>query len=76
MALTLSAPDTVLIESVADKSCERCAEYERRIEVLEQQLVAWEEWEEAAILYDTHNQIRLDTAMRRERCGLSSVPGG
>jgi len=44
--------------------------------VLEGQLAAWEEWEEAALLYDTRNQIRLDTATRRERCGLSPLPGG
>jgi hypothetical protein len=30
---------------------------------------------EAALLYDTRNQIRFDTATRRERFGLSPVPG-
>ena len=30
---------------------------------------------DAALLHDTRNQIQLDTATRRERCGLSPVPG-
>ncbi len=76
MTLTLNAPDAVLTNPVAGTGCARCAEYERRIEVLEKQLAAWEEWEEAALLYDTRNQIRFDTATRRERCRLSPVPGG
>ncbi|MDP9380513.1 MAG: hypothetical protein M3Q29_10270 [Chloroflexota bacterium] len=70
MTLTVDAP------SPTRTACPRCAEYERRITVLEGQLAAWEEWEELALLYDTRNQIRLDTATRRERCGLPPVPGG
>ncbi len=76
MTLTLKTPDAFLTEPVAGGGCARCVEYERRIEVLERQLAAWEEWEEAALLHDNRNQIRLDTATRRERCGLSLVPGG
>ena len=44
--------------------------------MLQRQLAAWEEWEEAALVYDTRNRIRLDTATRRERCRLSAVPVG
>ncbi len=76
MTFTLTPPDAVLTKPVAGTGCARCAEYERRIGVLEQQLAAWEEWEEAALLYDTRNQIGLDTATRRERCGLLPVRGG
>ena len=69
-------PDAVLTNPVAGTGCARCIEYERRIEVLEKQLAAWEEWEEAALLYDTRNKIRLGTATRRQRRGLPPVPGG
>ena len=75
MTLTIDAPNVVMTKLGAGTGCARCAEYERRIEVLERQLAAWEEWEESALLYDTRNQIRLDTATRRERCGLPPVSG-
>ena len=71
----MNAPYVVLTKPAAGGGCARCIEYERRIEVLQGQLAAWEEWEEAALLHDTRNQIQLDTATRRERCGLSPVPG-
>ena len=71
----MKAPDAVLTKPVAGGGCARCIEYERRIEVLQRQLAAWEEWEEAALLHDNHNEIRQDTATRQERCGLSPVPG-
>jgi hypothetical protein len=76
MTLTIDTPYAVLAEPVTGTGCARCIEYERRIAVLEEQLAAWEEWEESALLYDTRNKIRFDTATRRERCGLSPVPGG
>jgi hypothetical protein len=72
MTLATKAPDAVLTNPVAGTGCARCAEFE----VLEKQLAAWEQWEEAALLYDTRNQIRFDTATRRERCGLPPVPSG
>ena len=76
MTLATKAPDAVLTKPESRECCVQCAEYERRIELLQGQLAAWEEWEEAALLYDTRNRIRLDTATRRERCGLSPVPDG
>ncbi len=76
MTLATKAPDAVLTKPVAGTGCARCAEYERRIEVLEQQLAAWEEGEETAPLHDTRNKIRFDTATRQERCGFSPMPGG
>ena len=44
MTLTINTPDAILTKPVAGTGCAQCAEYERRIEVLEQQLAAWEEW--------------------------------
>ena len=76
MTLTIDAPDAAMTEPVAGVGCARCVEYERQIEVLREQLAAWEEWEEAALLHDNRNEIRLDSATRRERCGLSPVPDG
>lgn len=76
MTITLNAPDAVLTKPPAGTECARRAQYERRIEVLEQQLAAWEEGEETAPLHDTRNKIRFDTATRQERCGFSPVPGG
>ena len=74
MTLTINPPYAVLTKPGAGGGCARCVEYERRIEVLERRLAAWEEWEESALLYDTRNKIRFDTATRRMRCGLPPVP--
>jgi hypothetical protein len=76
ITLTLNATDVILTEPANAGGCARCVEYERRIAVLQRQLAAWEEWEEAALLHDNRNEIRLDSATRRERCGLSPEPGG
>ncbi len=74
MMLTTKAPDAVLTKPPTGACCARCAEYERRIKLLERQLAAWEEWEDAALLSDTRNQIRLRTATSRMRQGLPPVP--
>ena len=73
MTLTIDTPDAVLAEPMAGTGCARCIEYERRIAVLERQLAAWEE---SALLHDTRNKVRFDTATGRQRCGLPPVPGG
>jgi len=72
----MKAPDAAVTRPAAGGGCARCAEYERRIKALEGQLAAWVEGEEAALLYDTRNQIRFDTATRQTRCELPPVPGG
>ncbi len=61
----------VIARHFSGQRCPRCVLYQDRIEELERKVA---EWERAALLSDTRNQIRYRTATDRMRRGLPPIP--